>query len=330
MSETEASRSVESREPETPKLIDIEFPGSLGKLGFMSVSAAVMLVVIVCALPCCVLISVGGAPLGMLVWLAALVLGCVGYLASARQARLRVEEAIARSTMPDAAKIARDIVRHAGDFVRRDAVKAMARALPGEGRTGLAIRIGPSDCLSAIEPIADSFEIRPLKEGDPTFIELAGATGDSADRLKATRVRKRALAWLVLIAIGAACISFFVLAWPRIRSRMLLTIPLYAALSFGLYAMGWSAPMLEWYVVPGGIVLRKRFGPYRKQQLRLYSRASSVVVIFLRRMEHWGVFASDGTTLDEGRFTSAEVALLLRAWLSPAAPPTREQIEALL
>lgn len=330
MSATDQSQCVHSPVHAPAALIDVDFRGRIGHLSFGGAVAVLTLILSMLALPFSCAGMLGNPEAAIAISLVAMLVGGVGCIVAEHRGRVDARETIALGHRLNTETIVRNIVGERRRYIRHDAIKAMAREFALAGRRGVSIRLCSNDLARPIEPIADSFEIRPLREGDPTFIELAGATGEPENRLKAIRARKRVAGFLLLAVVTIPVIIFFVLTWPRVGPMVLWIIPVQAVLQFGLYVMGWSGPTIEWYVVPGGLVLRTRFGPFRKQQLRPSSRPGSVVVVLLRRLGFWGAFVSDGNTVNEGLFSRAEAELLLRAWLSPAAPPTREHVEALL
>ena len=85
----------------------------------------------------------------------------------------------------------------------------------------------------------------------------------------------------------------------------------------------------QWYVVPGGLVLRYSSWSSGKWKVRLFNRRCSVLIAYEAHNENWHCWVADAEsdetlTGDENTITNA-----LRAWLSPLEPPKIEQLSDL-
>lgn len=108
-----------------------------------------------------------------------------------------------------------------------------------------------------------------------------------------------------------------------------IVIPIASLVYVGLILRG--APALDTlYSVPGGLAIRNGFSQARDHAVSLYTRKSSFLVVHHMWSWRWGFIVGTTEEKRQGVLTRSEAELLLRAWLSPAHPPTKEQLEALL
>jgi hypothetical protein len=201
--------------------------------------------------------------------------------------------------------------------------------------TGVALVYGfwRDKPLPTPPPIVVPFEPIPLDEGHPALPPLI-ADG-ALPRREGTESPKPSL-WRRVSTRNAFLISF---AGP-----LLAQAAIWSALRPGLsftYFMGGAgllsaaiALLLQWwlfaqfFIIPGGVVVRRAVFRGRGVTLRRYDRSDSVLIITPER-RIWHAVLVGARHRDRTLLTPYEGTALLAAWQSPLKPPPIEQLSDL-
>ncbi len=222
-------------------------------------------------------------------------------------------------------------------------VEEIMRALVYDRSFGTAIRLCRRDRCTPIEPLPVPFEPCPLLAGDRAFEDLAGVpppggpavTPDSGPARPPPRrvyrpssLRRLALTLPTLVGIAA-----------YITARQAGVPVWYAlpacAIGFGVAASGLWAILQkqsaqpegkEWFLVPGGLAVRKTGLMRSDWQVLLFTRNDSVLCTHRREDPIWVLTARSDRERETAEVTQYEMEVALRAWLSPFEPPTAAQL----
>jgi hypothetical protein len=210
-------------------------------------------------------------------------------------------------------------------------LRAMLDSLVGQGHTAITLRIGRTNEMAALEPLAFPFEPQPLNEMHSALIREQ--TGDAT---RASGLAPGPAGWIrrnlvlkgsqvLLVIFGANWVLALV---DAIEARTITwRLPV---LSFALVALifGPANPesSRQWFVVPGAIVLRKAGWLQRRWTMHLFERSSSVLCVSQWGRNLWRAHIADGQTDSSRALTKAEAEFLLRAWLSLLPPPALERM----
>ncbi len=212
---------------------------------------------------------------------------------------------------------------------------ALAAAMEGFG--GVALM--PATAIpSGIEPMRVTFLPQPLNEVRSDTIEhVASETRDegrvwaAARRFGMSPALRRFLKLngmhVLLIALGAIGAAD---AWYSGAIR-LSQIALFFGILVGVtYSRGASRGR-DWFVVPGGLVLRSTRWLRLSATTHHFDRPRSVLCLAptTSSKARWLVSVGDAHDSAFTHATQAEAEFLLRAWLSPLPPPSAEQLAEL-
>lgn len=211
----------------------------------------------------------------------------------------------------------------------------------------LAIRFHSSDSIGEVVPLDVSFTPVSLDESDAQFVQLVEATteqeenptrGTAALRITAAeasigrRVRRRMrLVWIwpcliaALLQIASQVIGSYQ-RQSRIASLLLLIATFFLALNFFATSAFPAAVPLKHFIVPGGLLLRRKAKGTTKSDLELLSPKTAILVAVQTRKQAWTVFITDGNRNEPLLLTALETEMLLRAWLSPIPPPSVDKL----
>lgn len=211
------------------------------------------------------------------------------------------------------------------------------KTLSGRGCKNFTARCCHSKLLRSVSPLEDPFEPIPLDESNPQFAALEPASEDMVDSeselLKRKLKRKIAFGggwgWSSLQFFPLVIASFTALSHRRLSWQLLVWLSLALLTLFGIGGRGGWRPRHQWILVPGGLVIRQipRFGT--DWQVHLFRRTDSVLIMQSTWAQIWTVALSDQVTNSHTTVTSKEAMMLLRAWLSPIAPPPVERLSDL-
>lgn len=231
-------------------------------------------------------------------------------------------------------------------------IQELARALVSHGRMGETVRCCLEHSAAPIEPLTVPFEAKPLDEADPSFADFRsalsttstdGATHDFNEKdglLNAPdirRIRKNvALTGGWIIPLGFMPILIFVAIYAYTAGVGKAST---FALPFGFFAIllamtlfstrgAWSS-RVQWFVVPGGALVRRARFRDRKWRLHLFDPRTSVLVVHQSTRQRWHVYVVDEHRSESTVVTKNEADILLRGWLSPLEPPPIERLSDL-
>ncbi len=229
----------------------------------------------------------------------------------------------------------------------QDLVREAAKTLVAEGCLGTAIRIAPVDQATGIDPIAVPFEPRRFDElaevdsAEPSQTKTeTDNDGEARDRERAASpatvprgIRRNLMlkgGWVVLVVLGFNWVARAIESWQRRTITpffMFMTVVLLALL---LLPAGQNLITgRQWLAVPAGIVLRKGKWLKRRWDLHLFGRGGSVLVVYKLYRRQWVLVVANRDACESTLGTKQELDAVLRAWLSPLAPPTLEQLSDL-
>ncbi len=222
----------------------------------------------------------------------------------------------------------------------------LTRVLATAGRIGNTIRNSPARYPKPIEPIAVPFEPHPLDHSDTPLGQQAQPLEDQpdADLLEPEaleqlrqqtsegahieRKTRKGLGWLwaallVLPTTAGAMYAFArgEITWPAIFLSVVVL--------FALIGCGQATELLQrkqWFVVPGGLVLRKARLVRPTWDLHCFRQRDSVLIAHRVDRNWWKIFVADAEDAEQVTVTPKEAHFLLRAWLSPIPPPPVDQL----
>ncbi|MBN2561983.1 MAG: hypothetical protein JXQ75_13745 [Phycisphaerae bacterium] len=258
----------------------------------------------------------------------------------------RLSDLIGHGSDGDVALLARKVARQSTELTRKQPVSEMVRRLALVGRVGETIRLAWSGTLEAVEPLGVAFDPRPLDQANPAFEEIDSAfapVGEEDhsphseprptqrdDVLAVRRIRRNVSLKGGWIAVGILAVFFLGAVWESYKQRtMTWGVPFWGALlvlaSYGPVTGGFFGTQ-QWFVVPGGLVVRKARWRDRTSRVHLFERRTSVLCVNQVRRRVWIVTAADADAYETTVGTKKEIDLLLRAWLSPLSPPSAERL----
>lgn len=209
-----------------------------------------------------------------------------------------------------------------------------------------AVRLYWTDGIWEIEPLRVSFTPVSLDESDKHFVNLVEATSESGGDLPGAETTLRTTAgeiaigrriwrrirlvwiWPILFALLTLTISEIIRAynpWSETARLLLFIAPFFLLLNH-LTISGSPASPLQHFIVPGGLLHRKKAKGATKSDVELFSPKSAILVAVPSRKEAWTVFVTDGIRNQTLLLTKMETEMLLRAWLSPISPPSIDKL----
>jgi hypothetical protein len=263
-------------------------------------------------------------------------------LSTVRARHLRTIRRLAAAADPKACArfVAEQFGKGNGAYVT-DMVNALVRAR----RANVTIRMGPTNRVSSISPLANPFGPLLLNESEPAFIQLEDSidTPEARDKKVPTSLRDavdesttaRTIIRNVRLNGGWFVVAFvgFFLAMTAVVSLLqrqliwglgLFSIILLGVLFISPISGGTSARQL--LLVPGGLLLRRAATDPRRSRLHLFRREDSVLCVAQLRRPAWLLQVRDGKGKTFATVTERESKMLLRAWLSPLEPPPVEKL----
>ncbi|MBU0718166.1 MAG: hypothetical protein KJ749_07965 [Planctomycetes bacterium] len=331
-------------DPGRPQLIDVPSP-------WMRWHWVVLVIAVLGLIPLTILISLLGPDIAFFaVFCIAVLLGLVSLVVIlGRQVRGRehLREVLSEGGEVDFAELVRYGTKLHGSFGIIGFLEATVCALSRHGHAGVTIRnaVLPHQAPQ-IDPIPVNFEARPLDEADESLVAFEEAVDALRDEgLPLAPVPERAEAASPItrrtrrnIALGGGYFNIFMFAglaalglrtlWATGRVTGLLVIAA-AALVMQLFVARGAQSFFrraEWFVIPGGVLVRgtrKRAGG---SSLHVYDRRKSVLIVHRLRGSVWMALVADDKCHHRSTMTQHEATLLLRAWLSPVPPPPVEQL----
>ncbi|MGD2111342.1 MAG: hypothetical protein PVI86_18345 [Phycisphaerae bacterium] len=228
-------------------------------------------------------------------------------------------------------------------------IRELLPVLTCTGRFGDTIRNCPPTHARPIEPIEVPFEARPLNESDPSVAELERSLEENPDadlldpdalrdpepeRRGASQIRRSVTlaggwwvpALLVLPLTFAAMDSF---ARREVTWALIVWTVILVSFLFGRTASADAFSTTQWFVVPGGLLLRRFKRGNGGWQLHLFERQESLLIAHRGEFNRWTITVGDADCAGQIFVTQTEADFLLRAWLSPIPPPPVEQLSDL-
>ncbi|MBU0718165.1 MAG: hypothetical protein KJ749_07960 [Planctomycetes bacterium] len=224
----------------------------------------------------------------------------------------------------------------------------MVCALAQHGYVGTTIRHGMFPHQApAIDPIPVNFEARPLDEADESVIALEEAVDDLQDSDEAEPESTATRAPLARrarrnFALGGGCLSTGIYSmmilmglWDstangRIAPMLIVGIGWMMLHLFMAGGLGSVFGYAQWFVVPGGVLVRDTGRRAKDVCLHVYDRRESALIVHRMRAGSCAVLVADADSHHRTTITRHEATLLLRAWLSPVPPPPVEQLTDLM
>ncbi len=261
--------------------------------------------------------------------------------------RKRVERQVVRfveqgrdASLPDLVSDVFGGRRKAGTLGMQRAAR-LARVLVANGRLGHVLLLCPTKSATPIKPFGMVFDPQALDQTGETFRQLEETGGEPQDDVVNVHAAAPAddSTWLkvkrnVLLRGGWVIAVVFLLsvlfhAWRsivegRIQPSLILWIAFLSMTLFG--ASGAAQSRKQWFVVPGGLIVRKAGRLDRRWKVHLLEPASSVLMVFQAGRHQWIVCAAGEDFSDRVVVTKREADFLLRAWLSPLTPPPVEKL----
>jgi hypothetical protein len=234
--------------------------------------------------------------------------------------------------------------RKAGTLGMQRAAR-LARVLAANDRFGETLRLCPTKSATPLQPFDIVFDPQSLDQTGETFRQLESTGGDLPDgtAIAAAEAFADDSMWLKIkrnvvlrggwIIAGVFLINVLIYAWRsiaegRVQPNLILWIAFLSLTLFG--ASGAAQSRKQWFVVPGGLIVRKTGRLDRNWKVHLLEPAKSVLMVFQAGRHQWIACAADENFTDRVVVTKREADFLLRAWLSPLSPPAVEKLTDLV
>jgi hypothetical protein len=214
-------------------------------------------------------------------------------------------------------------------------IRELTKILIENNHRGATLRICQETHAAPIDPICVGFEPVALDEASTAFVALTEAStettleagADTGKRRKGPAARRWS-GWIMPVAFG---LLFSLELFGSIRrSRPGADLLLYSALFLVSLFIPSLKPIMftkQWFLVPGGAVLRRPKGIWRSGwHIRMFARRDCVMCVYQSNRSQWRATISDSEIRETIFGTQTEMHLLLRAWLSPLDPPPRERL----
>lgn len=193
------------------------------------------------------------------------------------------------------------------------------------GLGGLLVRYcGVNRTAPEVRPIPVRFEPLPLDETHPSLQSLAETfalgrhTEASQHRPGFWRRRLIRLGIPLLVIMPQLIQAIIQIALQRSRGVILVWLSILVLYVLVFAGVRWA--MGDWYLVPRGVVLRRRLAGRVGESVRLYTPADTLLILRMRQVgwaaELWGTSRPRMLLI-----TDLEAAALAGAWTSPQAPP---------
>jgi len=234
----------------------------------------------------------------------------------------------------DFASILRNAPAAIGSWTFGAASSELALRLVRDGLSGWALRICQEHVAVDIVPVSAMFEPVKLDSADEGFQQLVeaidlgrpdGNAADGSNRRWSLRSDR----------LGRMTIDLFIIAFAVV---MMLNAGGNAPKVIGAsMLLSWFAvrcvPALlaerQWFLVPGGVLIRKSRGLGKQWRRWLFSRRDSVLIVWSRRsggQATWKALLRSEIGAESIRLNGVECEILLRAWMSPVAAPSLERL----
>lgn len=180
--------------------------------------------------------------------------------------------------------------------------------------------------LKTPTPLCVPIEPMELDEGRAPLADLIEDAIAADPKLRKTRWWRR-----VLTRIGVPLI-IFASNLPNAIAQLILHHNLFTYLLWtGILTMFVAIAVLiyllaePWYIVPGGVMVRRTFAGKPGASMTYFARSDSVLVIRPGNQGHTAQLWREGA-FKHRQLTPLELAALLAAWTSPLMPPPAERL----
>jgi len=254
-----------------------------------------------------------------------------------REARRAIREAPADQVEP---ALAKHLPALPGEYLH-GALKHVAQAFVDSGRLGCVLRIGPAESLGRVEPLGVPFEPHLLdaideesqsESGEPSANAKPGQEGSYASALRDSYrpVRKwlnrygqwvNLLVWAtlgVVKSLRSGQIDFLIYA---LAAGLLVTLIL------RIHQSGLTERQA--FIVPGALIVRESGWRSSNWGIAMFEPHEAVLLTCRSPDRRWELLLGSRTQIYNFRVTQAQAEAVLRAWLSPLAPPRLEQLSDL-
>jgi len=185
------------------------------------------------------------------------------------------------------------------------------------------------------------FEPVPLDEADAAMRVINSGREHNVDHTAAPHsdacsqwgrirrnVRLRGLLPVMLVLLGFVGQSAAAIAEGQITVSLLMAGAVVAVMVFAGTQQGWLVRR-QWFVVPGGLVVRRASWRRARWTPVLFQRTDAILSVAWMSRRVWLIAVANAH--DHAAFfgTACEAAFVLRAWISPLPPPSPEQLSDL-
>ncbi len=220
-------------------------------------------------------------------------------------------------------------------------------ALVREGYSGLTVRLPVGRMPPVPAALGVPFEPRVLNDEDHATRNLlpiesdghvngtfwggsAGSKGEGVATTLVRRWRNNAPLWAIVGAMAICTFLFVIAVLARNPGLWAAVLVLFGfVIVFMLLSPRHIFRREDWFIVPGGLVVRSRFRG--KPTVHVFDRRECVMLIgpTMPQTRCWAAHVADAQGCSRAILSSDEVTVLLRAWRSPLRPPASERISDL-
>ncbi len=212
---------------------------------------------------------------------------------------------------------------------------AVIERLAELGCFNMTARVCKPKDMTPVQPMEVTFEPIPLDETGSLFAQLESDSAQDAPstpRATSTLARNIRLGggWFVLIPFSFALLMSMI---DSIRLKHITGMLIQWSIMTGILVLGigkgaWRS-RFQWFLIPGGLAVRRARRWKGDWQLELYERTQSVLVVH-NRYRIWTVSVASAERATKAAMTQREARMLLRAWLSPLPTPPLAQLSDLV
>jgi len=224
----------------------------------------------------------------------------------------------------------------------------LIRAIHAAGMGPYAMRMCRSRYAGTIAPMLTAFEPVALDEAEEAFIALEDARqdggevsrtgGDAARMTDGALLRRQLTRRMKRNILLAGGVGFLIMAAVQIVNGLIQTVQ-WLTWDWRVVVGRFALPALiiavvlalprgslmhwrrQWFLVPGGVVVRRSGWLDRAWRVHCFRRDSAVLFVHETARGEWRAQVGDGERVELEYMTRREAAMLLRAWLSPLSPP---------
>lgn len=349
MPEMHAESDLMIRDSETvaasPGLVSIQIePPPLMRLSLTAALLVIVFAVFLGTLLGSLIFQMPGLS-ALLAFLLSAIVALIVLLSRHDERRTKMEEIVSRYAESDHCAVVREFAQLWAWSGDRPTITLLPDMLAKRGLVGETLQVWWKAEPDPIEPLSTAFEVRILDEADAGFCELADAVearGEQAnsstesaqtpttDQLTIRRILRNIRlkgGWFMVVLFSLFSLIGF---WKAFRRGSMTWSTLYwpVFLMMIMFMPVRKSPSSEtqWLLLPGGLLLRKPTNRGKAVKLHLFDRRRSMLCLYPSRRKTWCLSVADAEKSEVTTITDRERRLLLRAWLSPVAPPPLEQL----